>query len=810
MPVATVRSDDFAESPCKGASPAGSAAKAVEYLAEHKDNPQTGGTPPLEVKLPNGPSTGRPQIKSGGGPADFAAAIDPQKEAAWAQFIATNCEAEDLDDVVLDRIVGLAVRVEDAVMELLSACRGASLPSEKSESALSKKLFPQAVSKGAAERGSLAPGIVSKPRSSMLGGLGRDLPAGGLGGHRQSSNHAGQTGLMGSGQLAMSTLEETDGDAGEEMVLSTTKLAMVFDHNNSADHVYRRGSVLTGKKPAGSILGGSLALDVGSPSKRSTTRRNSEPDVCMARQSIAFSGGGESPRGGVTGLSLGGCLVLCKHVKGGPSQIYEMDEIVGSGTFGSVRRAKHRKSGASHAVKAIPKQLILESDLWNEINMMKLLDHPHIMRLHYTFEDTAQIYIASEMCSGGELFDAIEQSMFFSEGIAAALMRQCMSAVTYLHQKYICHRDLKPENYLLSKKVKSLTDSLGEVKVKLIDFGTASRFDLNAMTTKVCTVYFVAPEVLKRNMDPYTEKVDIWSAGVMLFMMLCGQGPFHHHEDREVLKLVKKGKLKFEPAQIWANISECAKAMVRSMICKEVENRYNAHECMDDDWLNQRDTGETGQSVQLMDEAMLNQMKAFRSHNKLKKVALQVIARQMNDSSIDELADLFSKMDADQSGTLDMTEMVAVLSELDLSEGVQADFMTLLAGMAAGSPTGEIVYTEFIASTIKEKHYRQEEVLKAAFHMMDRDCDGVINKSDMAEMLGLDDNSSAQQKGEVDSMMLEIDEDGDGTINYEEFMVLMQEKDLVSNLAEDQVARMVDRSAQKFLPPDTVAGDQAP
>merc|ERR1712113_966186 len=108
--------------------------------------------------------------------------------------------------------------------------------------------------------------------------------------------------------------------------------------------------------------------------------------------------------------------------------------------------------------------------------------------------------------------------------------KQVLSAVSYIHAKCICYRDLKPENFLLSKK-----GDVKGAKVKMIDFGTARRFDITPLTTKVCTVHYVAPEVLKKSMDPYTEKVDVWSSGVILFVMLCGVPPFHSDNDQELM-----------------------------------------------------------------------------------------------------------------------------------------------------------------------------------------------------------------------------------------------------------------------------------
>eukprot|EP00397_Hematodinium_sp_SG-2012_P026466 GEMP01027729.1.p1 GENE.GEMP01027729.1~~GEMP01027729.1.p1 ORF type:complete len:438 (+),score=70.89 GEMP01027729.1:783-2096(+) len=248
----------------------------------------------------------------------------------------------------------------------------------------------------------------------------------------------------------------------------------------------------------------------------------------------------------------------CDHYEGSPSAHYIINEKIGEGSFGSVRRIQSKDHPEiTRALKTIPKVI----DAWVEIDILRDLDHPNILRLYATFEDQHNLYLVMEYCAGGELLDALLEETQFTEELARRVMKQILYAVEYLHHNHVCHRDLKPENILLSNKC------LWESDIKIVDFGTALAFDPNtpSMTTKICTLHYVAPEILTKKVTPYTEKCDMWSLGAVLFLLLSGQVPFYHDLEVELMKLIKKGHYSFEDA-IWENVSEKSKQLVRSLL----------------------------------------------------------------------------------------------------------------------------------------------------------------------------------------------------------------------------------------------------
>lgn len=468
-----------------------------------------------------------------------------------------------------------------------------------------------------------------------------------------------------------------------------------------------------------------------------------------------------------------------RHIDGHPSKFYEIEEEVGCGSFGSVRLARLKKSNVIHAVKIIPKALQPEGDVWNEIDIMKQVDHPHVSRLYSTYQDEKNIYVATEMCAGGELFDAIIATQRMTSNIAARLFRQALSAITYIHYKNICHRDIKPENYLLSKK-----GDLGETHVKLIDFGTAKRFDLEPMTTKVCTVHYVAPEVLKRNMEPYTEKVDVWSLGVMLYMMLSGLPPFDANDDVSLMKKVKKGKWEFAPDRVWNGIAPDGKDLLTSMLCVKVDLRMSALEATRSAWL-ELEADDRSTIAPTLSESTMGVMRKFVVTSKLKKLALQVIARQVSDESIQKMRDLFQFIDVDNSGSITFQELDEGLERLDVDLATRAEITRVMCDIDIDG-NGTIDYTEFIAATINKQIYMKEEVCRATFGMFDMNGDGVVCQQDLHKMLlQIQNGETTGPIGiaveDVEQIMKEADANGDGKLEFREFMALMAD-DVLSKI----------------------------
>eukprot|EP00923_Selenidium_pygospionis_P038206 GHVN01066753.1.p1 GENE.GHVN01066753.1~~GHVN01066753.1.p1 ORF type:complete len:436 (+),score=36.50 GHVN01066753.1:1403-2710(+) len=242
----------------------------------------------------------------------------------------------------------------------------------------------------------------------------------------------------------------------------------------------------------------------------------------------ARSGGNGNKERDRTSQIHGGAFVIANNVP--ITQYYKMSRIVGRGTWGEVFIVEETATGAIRAAKKIPKCYVEDVERFsNEIDIMKWMDHPNIVRLHETFEDAHDFYLVEEYCQGGELLDRLMEEGSFTELSASKIMKQILLAVSYCHSQGVAHRDLKPENFLFLNET---PDS----PLKLIDFGLARRFaHSRAMQTKAGTPYYVAPQVLLGNYGP---ECDVWSAGVIMYILLCGYPPFNAPSDRSIMEKV--------------------------------------------------------------------------------------------------------------------------------------------------------------------------------------------------------------------------------------------------------------------------------
>lgn len=195
---------------------------------------------------------------------------------------------------------------------------------------------------------------------------------------------------------------------------------------------------------------------------------------------------------------------------------YQINEILGTGAFGEVRKCMSTKTGHIRAVKIIKKTKMTPKEqktLQTEINILKGMDHPNIVKIYEAYQDKRRYFIVTELCTGGQLFDQIIKRPYYSERDAAVVMKQVFSAIVYCHCNNIVHRDLKPENLLLESEGDQAT-------IKVIDFGTSQSFDPDKkMKQAFGTPYYIAPEVLKGS---YDSMCDMWSCGVILYILISG------------------------------------------------------------------------------------------------------------------------------------------------------------------------------------------------------------------------------------------------------------------------------------------------
>ena len=441
------------------------------------------------------------------------------------------------------------------------------------------------------------------------------------------------------------------------------------------------------------------------------------------------------------------------------SKEYIMGKTLGSGAFGTVRLAIHKATKQTRAVKVLKKAEQDMEALLKEVEILSKLSHPNIMQIYEVFNDKTNFYIVSEFCQGGELFDQISKKGNFSENDAAKIMKQVLSAITYSHQNNIVHRDLKPENILLEDKSSDLV-------VKIIDWGCAMSFKKNEkMHNADGTPYYIAPEVLEGN---YDEKCDVWSCGVILYIMLCGYPPFNGETDDEILQAVKKGTFDF-PKEEWGTVSQDAKDLINKMLTYEPTKRVSALDCLSQSWFVKHK--EKALNDKKVAKSALANMKKFKKDRKLEQATIGFIVNQfISKDERKELAKQFAEWDSNGDG---------VLSKEEIVNGYKKAYGTVdeneIDNMMKSVDTdgnGVIDYNEFLACAVNRDKIMSKENLELAFKAFDTDGSGKISVDELMDIFCKGDKSHAN-KQVFEKMVKDADENGDGEISFAEFKTIM-------------------------------------
>ncbi|KAG6691582.1 hypothetical protein I3842_10G070200 [Carya illinoinensis] len=439
---------------------------------------------------------------------------------------------------------------------------------------------------------------------------------------------------------------------------------------------------------------------------------------------------------------------------------YKFGKELGRGQFGITYWCTENSTGRTYACKSILKRKLAsqsdKDDIKREVQIMQHLSgQPNIVEFRGAYEDRYSVHLVMELCAGGELFDRIIAKGHYSEKAAAAICRAIVNVVHICHFMGVMHRDLKPENFLLSSKDEG-------AMLKATDFGLSVFIEKGKVYRDIVgSAYYVAPEVLQRS---YGKEIDIWSAGVILYVLLSGVPPFWAETEKGIFDAILQGELDFE-SQPWPLISESAKDLVGKMLTQDPKKRITSGQVLEHPWI--REGGNA--SDKPIDSAVLSRMKQFTAMNKLKKLALKVIAQNLSEEEIKGLKAMFTNMDTDNSGTITYEELKTGLARTGsrLSESEVKQLMEA----ADVDGNGTIDYIEFISATMHRHRLERDEHLFKAFQYFDKDSSGYITRDELENAMkeyGMGD------EGSIREIISEVDADNDGRINYEEFCTMMR------------------------------------
>uniref|UniRef100_A0A6N2MTS4 non-specific serine/threonine protein kinase n=1 Tax=Salix viminalis TaxID=40686 RepID=A0A6N2MTS4_SALVM len=438
---------------------------------------------------------------------------------------------------------------------------------------------------------------------------------------------------------------------------------------------------------------------------------------------------------------------------------YKLGRKLGRGQFGTTFLCVEKATGKEYACKSIAKRNLLTADdvedVRREIQIMHhLAGHPNVVSINGAYEDEVAVHVVMELCAGGELFDRITKRGHYTEKKAAQLTRTIVGVIESCHSLGVMHRDLKPENFLF---VNEREDS----PLKAIDFGLSEFFKPGeSLNDVVGSPYYVAPEVLRKLYGP---EADVWSAGVMVYILLCGVPPFWAEKEHDIFKEVLHGHLNFS-SKPWPKVSASAKDLIRRMLVRDPKKRLTAHEVLCHPWV--RDDGVAPDKP--LDPAVLSRLKQFSAMNKIKKLALRIIAENLSEEEIAGLKEIFKMIDTDNSGQITFEELKVGLRRFGATL-TEAEIYSLLRAADVDN-SGTIDYKEFIAATLHLHKVEKEDHLFAAFSYFDKDDSGYITIDELQQAC----NEFGMDDVHLEEMVQEVDQDNDGRIDYNEFVAMMQ------------------------------------
>jgi calcium-dependent protein kinase len=445
----------------------------------------------------------------------------------------------------------------------------------------------------------------------------------------------------------------------------------------------------------------------------------------------------------------------------------EKSKVVGSGYSGPVRPGVSRLTGKKVAVKSFNKKMLTSKRLEflrNEVSVYLLLDHPNVTRLLDVYEDEQFVHLVMEFCSGKELYHRLVKKSKYSEADAAKATYEMLISINYLHMHNIVHRDIKLENFLYE-------DASESAKLKLIDFGFSRVWHPHEKLQASCgSIQYVSPEVLRGN---YDSQCDMWSLGVIVFMLLSGQPPFDGFED-EVLESIRQGKYSMKNSR-WKSISAQAKDFVQNLLVVDPRKRMTAAAALAHPWITQ-----VGHSPDAeVPREVLENLRNFAQVNHLRRAALSMLAYTLTSDELSDLHDVFLSIDHDKEGTIQLSELVEVMKQ---KLGITEEEIVDIFGKLDRSNQGKIEYTTFVAASMANRMQLHDDLIHHVFHQLDHDGDGFISLEDLRAVLG-----DTIEGEDVNVIVREADTDGDGKIDYSEFEKCFNMIEPLSTVEDDDV-----------------------
>ena len=464
--------------------------------------------------------------------------------------------------------------------------------------------------------------------------------------------------------------------------------------------------------------------------------------------------------------------LLVGKSKSNPDSEYKKLKFLGEGAFASVYCVQNKYTDVICAMKVINKSFNCsaedDKEILNEINILRSMDHPGVLKIFEFYSNKESYSIVTELCPGGELFQQIIDKGPFNEKYSAYIMYQLFSAVNYCHKMHIIHRDLKPENILIVNK-----DKDGYPTIKVCDFGTSKIFEKGAVQRKlVGSSYYIAPEVLKKS---YNEKCDVWSCGVIMYILLSARPPFGGQDDNDIMERVATGIYDLESPP-FDKLSSSALDLIRNLLNMDVKQRFTAEQALNHPWFKENKSQELYNKIndsETMKNLILN-LKSYKRTSVIQETALAYLVHHFPQiKDVINSCKLFNQMDKSGDGKITKAELLKGLSERYKSKTLEQDVDAIYKNLDMDN-NGYIGYEEFVRAAVSKEYFVKDNVLRFAFRYFDKDDSGEITFDEIENLFtqSIPDKSKVHET--LKSIIQEVDRNNDDKITFEEFSVVMK------------------------------------
>ena len=454
---------------------------------------------------------------------------------------------------------------------------------------------------------------------------------------------------------------------------------------------------------------------------------------------------------------------LISQFKSDPFIYYSIIKTLGEGTYAKVYLVKQKSTEAIRAMKEIQRnqEEDVEDLIINEINILMKLDHPNIVKIFEFYVSKSTYYLITEYCSEGSLYDFINNNKGpFTEIQTSYIMHQLFSAVNYCHKMKVIHRDIKPENILINK------NDNGFATIKLCDFGTSLRFNRGDIQNEIVgSIYYIAPEVLKKK---YDNKCDLWSCGVIMYILLTGCPPFAGKDNQTIMKKILSGF--YDTTRLKKRCKACVD-LISKLLVIDINARIRADAALNHKWFKIYKSKEIKNDIDdpAIIEKFINNLKNYqKSDNNIIEYALAYLIHNHPElEEVDLACKIFARIDKKGNGKITKEELYEGLSSFYQSYTLKEDVNKIFGNKKY------IDYEEFIRAGIDKKIFLTMDSLKFAFNYFDKNGHGEITPDDISSIFS-EGNLSKKEIEKAKKMIKEANKSKSEIIKFPDFCEIMK------------------------------------